>query len=72
VSRTTAVSLPDAELARADEFEAQFSYEPVLIPWYAFKTRGRSGWRLAAGLFGLIAAPYLTAIVVGFIVSGSR
>ena len=22
---------------------------PVVIPWYAFKTRGRSGWRLALG-----------------------
>ena len=33
-----------------------------LIPWYARKTRGRAGWRLAAGLFGLIAAPYISAI----------
>src|SRR6267142_1998679 len=23
---------------------------PVVIPWYAFNTRGRSGWRLTAGL----------------------
>ena len=27
---------------------------PIVIPWYAFKTRGPSGWRLVAGLFGLI------------------
>jgi hypothetical protein len=40
---------------------------PVVIPWYAFKTRGRSGWRLAAGLFGLIAAAYITSIVVAYI-----
>lgn len=39
---------------------------PVVIPWYAFKTRGRSGWRLAVGLFGLIAASYVTSIVVTY------
>jgi hypothetical protein len=39
---------------------------PVVIPWYAFKTRGRSGWRLTAGLFGLILASYMTWIVVSF------
>src|ERR1700704_5371505 len=33
---------------------------PVVIPWYAFKTRGRSGWRLTAGLFGLILAAYIS------------
>jgi len=33
---------------------------PVVIPWYAFKTRGLSGWRLAAGLLGLAAAPIIT------------
>lgn len=27
---------------------------PVVISWYAFKTRGRKGWRLTAGLLGLI------------------
>jgi hypothetical protein len=39
---------------------------PVVIPWYAFKTRGRSGWRLAVGLFGLIGAPYVTSVVVTY------
>jgi hypothetical protein len=29
---------------------------PAVIPWYAFNTRGRSGRRLTAGLFGLIGA----------------
>ena len=33
---------------------------PVVIPWYTFKTRGLSGWRLAAGLLGLAAAPIIT------------
>ncbi len=41
---------------------------PVVIPWYAFKTRGRSGWRLTAGLFGLIGAAYLTWLFVAFTV----
>ena len=39
---------------------------PILIPWYAFRTRGRSGWRLAAGLFGLVGASYVTWIVVAY------
>jgi hypothetical protein len=37
---------------------------PVLIPWYAFRTRGRSGWRLTAGLFGLILASYIAWMIV--------
>ena len=37
---------------------------PVVIPWYAFKTRGRSGWRLTAGLLGLILSPYVSWLVV--------
>ena len=39
---------------------------PVLIPWYAFRTRGRSGWRLTAGLFGLILASYIAWIIVTY------
>jgi hypothetical protein len=39
---------------------------PVVIPWYAFKTRGRRGWRLTAGLFGLILASYFTWMVVAY------
>jgi len=39
---------------------------PVVIPWYAFRTRGRSGWRLAAGLFGLIGASSITSAVVSW------
>jgi hypothetical protein len=41
---------------------------PVVIPWYAFKTRGRSGWRLTAGLFGLVMAPYVSWLVVASVV----
>jgi hypothetical protein len=37
-----------------------------VIPWYAFKTHGRSGWRLATGLFGLIGAPSITEMFVAF------
>ena len=40
---------------------------PVVIPWYAFKTRGRSGWRLAAGLVGLILAAYISWIFVAYV-----
>jgi hypothetical protein len=41
---------------------------PAVIPWYAFKTRGRSGWRLTAGLFGLIGAAYISGFVAGWVV----
>ena len=39
---------------------------PVVIPWYAFTTRGRSGLRLTAGLFGLIGASYISWLVVAY------
>jgi hypothetical protein len=42
---------------------------PVVIPWYAFKTRGRSGWRLTAGLLGLVVAAYVSWLVVAYVVS---
>ncbi len=41
---------------------------PVVIPWYAFKTRGRSGWRLTLGLFGLVAAAYISWLVTAYLV----
>ena len=41
---------------------------PVVIPWYAFKTRGLSGWRLAAGLIGLAAAPIVTLSALNLLV----
>ena len=39
---------------------------PIVIPWYAFKTRGRSGWRLAAGLLGLVGSAYISWIAVAY------
>lgn len=45
---------------------------PVVIPWYAFKSRGRSGWRLLLGLFALMGSAYLTAFVVSWIAYGVR
>jgi hypothetical protein len=39
---------------------------PVVIPWYAFKTPGHSGWRLTLGLFGLIAAAYVAFAGVSY------
>ena len=44
---------------------------PVVIPWYSLRTRGRSGWRLMAGLFGLIGASYISWMVVAYAVVGS-
>jgi hypothetical protein len=43
---------------------------PVVIPWYAWSTRGRSGWRLALGLLVLVLAPYVTGMIVGWLVYG--
>jgi hypothetical protein len=37
---------------------------PVVIPWYAFKSRGRRGWRLFLGLTALICCTYATAFAV--------
>ena len=41
---------------------------PVVIPWYAFKTRGRQGWRLTAGLFSLIWSAYVSGVLVSYVV----
>jgi hypothetical protein len=35
----------------------------AFIPWYTLKTRGRAGVRLMAGLFTLIAAPLVGAVI---------
>ena len=37
---------------------------PIIIPWYAFKTRGRAGWRLLAQLIGLIMSAPATGWVI--------
>ena len=41
---------------------------PIIIPWYAFKTRGPSGWRLMMGLLALIGATYISWFVVAYVV----
>jgi hypothetical protein len=38
---------------------------PLTIPWYAVRTRGRQGWRLAARLYLLALAGWLGYIVGG-------
>ena len=35
----------------------------IAIPWYAWKTRGRSGWRLIVFLFALIFSPHLGTLL---------
>jgi hypothetical protein len=37
---------------------------PFVIPWYAFASRGRGGWKLLLGLIVLIGAAPLTWIIV--------
>lgn len=39
---------------------------PLVIPWYAFRTRGRAGWKLAVGLFGLVLSSYITWTIVAY------
>jgi len=41
---------------------------PIVIPWYAFRTRGRAGWRLAAHLFCLVGSSFITWVVVAYAV----
>ena len=43
---------------------------PVVIPWYAWKTRGRAGWPLELGLVGLILSAYVTSAVVPWLIYG--
>lgn len=40
---------------------------PVVIPCYAFKTRGRAGWRLTLGLFILASAGSTSAFLVAYL-----
>jgi di/tricarboxylate transporter len=37
---------------------------PFVIPWYAFRSRGRGGWKLLLGLVVVIGAAPLTWAVV--------
>ena len=37
---------------------------PVAIPWYAFRSRGRSGWKLLPVLILLMFPTYVTALAL--------
>lgn len=45
---------------------------PLVIPWYAWKTRGSSGWRLTVGLFALIGSANLSWLLVSWTMYGVR
>jgi len=45
---------------------------PIVIPWYAFKTRGSAGWRLLLGLFALISSAYLGWVTTAWVIYGVR
>jgi hypothetical protein len=45
---------------------------PVVIPWYAFKSRGPGGWRLLIGLVALICSAYVTGFAVAWVAYGVR
>jgi hypothetical protein len=40
---------------------------PVLLPWYAFKTRGRRGWVLILKLVALVCAPWLASFAAAML-----
>jgi hypothetical protein len=45
---------------------------PILIPWYAFKTRGRAGWVLSLGLLALIISTSVTRFAVPWLIYIAR
>ena len=45
---------------------------PVVIPWYAFKSRGPGGWLLLVGLVALICSAYVTGFAVAWVAYGVR
>ena len=45
---------------------------PIVIPWYAFKTRGWAGWRLLLGLFTFISSAYLGWLTTAWVIYGIR
>ena len=45
---------------------------PVVIPWYAFKSRGPGGWRLLVGLVALICSVTVTGFAVAWFAYGVR
>ena len=40
---------------------------PFAIPWYAFASRGRDGWKLLLGLFAIVAAPGVTGAICAWL-----
>jgi hypothetical protein len=44
---------------------------PILLPWYAFKSRGRGGWRLLIALVLLGFPAYIGWLVVAAILYGT-
>ena len=56
---------------RVRGFKAPFEFDvfvflawPFVIPYYAYKTRGRRGLLLGAGVWGLFIMPFLVAAIV--------
>jgi hypothetical protein len=45
---------------------------PIVIPWYAFKSRGRAGWRLLVAMILLGFPTYVAAFVLNGILYGVR
>ena len=45
---------------------------PIMLPWYAFKTRGRAGWSLSLGLFILVGSGYLGWLITAWTIYGVR
>lgn len=41
---------------------------PIVIPWYAFKTRGRAGWALTLRQIGLILSAQATSLAVPWLI----
>jgi hypothetical protein len=39
---------------------------PFAIPWYAFASRGRGGWKLLLGLMALLGAPIVTIAILAW------
>lgn len=41
-----------------------FAAWPVIVPWYAFKTRGRKGWSIAMLIYlAILAPPALSSVI---------
>jgi len=45
---------------------------PIVIPWYAFKTRGWAGWRLSLGIFTLIGSAYIGSFTTAWAIYAVR